>query len=134
MDAAGPITEGYAQAGQYKTQAALSAQQAKDVALQSIQSSEQRREQLNSALSTIAANRAGAGLSNDSPTAMAIQKAVARKGNRDEQITRLGYLNQGQSLRWQSAAQKKAARSAVTGGYIKGFVAVGKTAAAAMGA
>ena len=134
MDAAGPVLEGYSQAGQYKTQAALAAQQAKDVDLQSLQTSGQRREQLNSALSTISANRVQSGLSIDSPTGQAIAQGVRQRAVRDEQINRVGFLNQGQALRWQTAALKKAAKHAIIGGYLKGYAAIEQDAAKAAGA
>ncbi len=134
MDAAASVFGGYSDAAQYKTQAALATQQAKDVNLQSTQASEQHREQLNASLANISANRVQSGLSIDSPTAMAIQKEVKAGAGRTEQIQRLGYMNQGQSLQWQAAASRRAASNAITGGYLKGFVQAGKDAAAAAGA
>lgn len=133
MEAAGSIFGGYSSAAQYKTQAALATQQAKDVNLQSTQASEQHREQLNASLANIDANRAQSGLSIDSPTAMAIQGAVKDGAKRTEQIQRLGYMNQQQSLKWQAAASRRAASNAITGGYIQGFTDVAKTAAKAAG-
>lgn len=133
MDAAGSIFGGYSQAAQYTSQAALAAQQSKDVDLQSTQASEQRREQLNSSLSNIQANRAQGNLSPDSPTAMAIEGAVKAGSQRTEGIQRLGYLNQGQSLDWQAAADRRASSNAITGGYINGFAKVSQDAAKAAG-
>lgn len=133
MDAVGPVFGGFSQAQQYKSQAALSAQQAKDVSLQATQTSEQRREQLNASLANVTANRAEANLSPDSPTAMAIQGAIKSTAARTEAIGRLGSLNQEQALSWQAAAQRRAASNAITGGYISGFTAVGKDAAKVAG-
>lgn len=134
MDAIGPVFQGQAQAQQYTTQAALAAQQSKDVSLQATETSEQRREQLRSSLSNISANRAQGGLSNDSPTAIAIQNSIKATAQRTEQIGRTGSLNQEQSLNWQSAAYKKGAKNAIIGGYINGFTAVAQDAAKAAGA
>lgn len=133
MDAAGSIFGGYSQAAQYKTQAALSAQQAKDVDLQATQVSEQRREQLNASLANASANRAQAGLSPDSPTAMAIQGAMKSGAQRTEGMQRVGFLNQEQSLKWQGAAQRRAASNAITGGYINGITQTATDVAKAMG-
>lgn len=133
MDALGPVFGGYSQAQQYTSQAALATQQAKDVDLQATQTSEQRREQLNTSLANISANRAQGNVSLDSPTAVAINSAVKATAGRTEAIQRVGYLNQEQSLGWQAAAARRASSNAITGGYINGFVKVGQDAAAGAG-
>lgn len=134
MDAVGPVFGGYSQASQYKSQAKLAEQQAKDVSLQATQTSEQRREQLNAALANVSANRAQSGLSADSPTGVAINSAIKASAHRSEAIGRVGSLNQQQSLGWQAAAYRSAGKNAITGGFIDGFNKVGKAAAMAMGA
>lgn len=121
MDAVGSIMGGYSQAQQYTTQAALATQQAKDVSIQATQTSEQRREQLNSSLANVSANRAEGNLSPDSPTAMAIQGAITNASTRTQGINRLGFLNQEQSLQWQSSALTGASKNAITAGWVNGI-------------
>lgn len=121
MDAVGPIFSGNAQAQQYTDQAAQAAQQSKDVNIQSVEASGQRREALNASLSNIAASRAQGNLSADSPTGVAISSAVQAAGVRGQNIQRLGYLNQEQSLNNQASAYRRASSNAITGGYIDAY-------------
>ena len=129
----GQIFAGYSQAQTYNDQAALAERQAKDVNLQSVQVSEQRREQLRSSLATIAANRAQGGLNLDSPTAQAIEGAVKSGANRTEQIQRVGFQNQRQSLLWGAEDARRSASNAITAGWIGGATSAMGSAASAMG-
>ena len=134
MDAVAPIFAAHAQAQQYVNQAAQAQQQAKDVAIQATEVSEQRREQLNASLSNIQNNRAGADVGLDSPTAVAIRDAVTATSERGQAMSRLGSLNQIGSLNNQASGYKSAAKNSIIGGYISGFTAIGQDAAKAAGA
>lgn len=133
MDTVGPVFSGYSQAQQYTDQAAQAQQQSKDVNIQSVEASGQRRQALNASMANIAANRAEGGLSLDSPTGVAIASATQAASVRGQNIQRLGYLNQQQSLQNQASAYSSASSNAITGGYINGFVKTAQDAAAGAG-
>lgn len=112
------IMGGRSQARALKTEAAMLEAQARGAELQSVQSSERRREDLRAALSAITAGRAAAGLSLDSPSAIAIEKEIRRQSVRDEGVERVGFVNQAGALRMSAAARRRAGSNANLGGYI----------------
>lgn len=122
------VAAGKAKAAEYKAEAALAERQAKDVDLQAVQSSEQRREQLRASMAAIEARRAASGLSLDSGSAMAIDREVTRQAKRDEQIASVGFGNQKYALRYGAAAKRTSASNALTMGWINAGVSVVKTA------
>lgn len=89
----------YEQAGQAEASIA-------DVDMQAAQKSEQRAKALASAMATIESRRAGAGLSSDSPTGVAIERELMRSARRAGQIenasasqARAGLLAKANMLR-----------------------------------
>lgn len=119
LKAGSSVMAGRAQAQAYGAEAAMATRQAKDVDLQSLQSSERRREDLRAALSAITAQRAARGLSLDTPTAVAIEREIRRQSVRDEGVERLGFLNQSSALRMSAAAKRRAATNANRMGWME---------------
>lgn len=112
------IMGGRAQSKALKTEAVMLEAQAKGVDLQSLQSSERRREDLRASLAAVLANRAARGLSLDSPSAIAVEKELRKQSVRDEGVERVGFVNQAGALRMSAAARRRAGSNANLGGYI----------------
>jgi len=112
------IMSGRAQAKTYKTEAVMLEAQAKGVDLQSLQSSERRREDLRAGLAAVLAGRAARGLSLDTPSAIAVEKELRKQSVRDEGVERVGFVNQAGALRMSAAARRRAGSNANVGGYI----------------
>lgn len=134
MEATANVLSGNAKAKEYRFAATQAEQQARDVDLQALQASEQRREALNGAIATVDATRSAAGLSLDSPTAMAIEREIRRQSVRGEQINRLGSLNQSSALRLQARSYRGAAKTARLVGYLNAGTSIQDNAAKAMSA
>jgi hypothetical protein len=134
MEATAQVLGGNAKAREYRAGARQAEQQARDVDLQALQASEQRREALNGAIATVDARRSAAGLSLDSPTAMAIERETRRQSVRGEQINRLGSLNQSSALRLQASSMRSAAKTARLIGFLNAGTSIQDNAAKAMSA
>jgi hypothetical protein len=94
------------------SEALLAERQAQDVDLQALQTSEQRREQLHSAMATIEARRASSGAGLDSPSGDAIMAEVQRQSARAESIGRVGYGNQRAALLTSAQLKRQYGRTA----------------------
>lgn len=127
LAAYGEVAAGKAKAAEYRAEADLAERQAVDVDLQSLQSSEARRENLRSSMAAIEARRVSAGLSLDSPSAIAIEREVRRQSVRSEQIEKVGFGNQKYSLRYGAAAKRTSASNAKAAGWLNGAVSLGKS-------
>ncbi len=123
LSATSSIMSGRAQARSFANEAKQYDVQAKGVDLQSLQTSERRREELRANLSAITASRAAKGLSLDSPTGVAIEKELRRQAVRDEGAERVGFLNQAGALRMAAKAKRRGASSA----NLIGYLAAGQT-------
>lgn len=122
------ILGGMAERDALKKEASLLEQQARDVDLQAMQRSTMRREQLRSAMSTIEARRAAAGLSLDSPSAMAVGKEINRQTYRDISIDDATAANQRHALREQAKAKRKGAKMAMIQGTLGAVSSLGQMA------
>ena len=111
------IMSGRATAKALKSEAVQYDAQAKSTDLQSVQSSERRREDLMAAFAAIGVSRASRNLSLDSPTGIAIDKEIRRQAQRDEGIERLGYRSQASALRATAAAKRRGGSQANAMGY-----------------
>lgn len=127
MEAVGAVMQGNAQAQQYTNQAALATRQAKDVDLQALQVSGQRRDMLRSTLANIAADQVQKNVDPDSPSSIAIQNSVKNDAGRAELNQRIGFLNEKQSLLWGAQSAKQGVGNAITSGWINAFTAVQNT-------
>lgn len=132
--AAPSFMRGQSEKNALRSEAFIAERQAKDVKLQRTQESAMRQEQLRSVLSTIEARRAASGVGSDSPTALAIERAIVRQSHRDQSISRAGAANQIYALMVQAQAKRKAAKQAGQIGMWQAFNDVASTAAKAMGA
>jgi len=83
----------------YYDQAVQAEQSIRDVDLQAAQAGEVRAAQLNQAASAIIARRAASGLSQDSPTAQAIEKQMRHEAARAGQVAAASAANQRAGLR-----------------------------------
>jgi len=131
LEAAGAIMGGQARRQEAKAQAQQAEQQARDVDLAAKQTSEERRAALRASLSTIEATRSAAGLSLDSPTAMAIEREVKRQSVRGEQVGSLGSKQQSKALMLQGEALRRAGKNAALLGAVQAGVVASATAAKA---
>lgn len=118
IGAYGDFMGGKAAKAQAYSEAALMERQAQDVDLQALQSSEARRADLRSAISTIQARRAAAGVGLDSPSAIAIENAVRRQSQRAESIDRVGYGNQRTALKTSALMKRRYGKTAAQLGVI----------------
>lgn len=112
------IMSGRAQAKALKSEALQLQGQASSVDLQSVQSSERRREDFAATMAGITAQRAARGLSLDSPSAVAVEHELRRQAARDEGVERLGYRNQAAALRASAAAKRRGGSNANLTGYL----------------
>lgn len=131
LSGASQIMAGRATARGYANEAAQANIQAKAVDLQALQTSERQRENLRAAVAGIEANRAAKGLSLDSPTAIAIEKEIRRQSVRDENVDRLGFVNQSDALRRSARAKKKGASNSIMASYLGAAATVWEGAQAA---
>lgn len=102
--------------------------QARGTDLQTVQSSERRREDYRASLAAVEAGRAQMGASLDSPTAIAIEKEMRRQSVRDEGVERLGFRNQADALRRGAAARRAGAKNAIMASYLEAGAEVWKGA------
>lgn len=113
------IMAGRATARGYANEAAQADIQAKGSDLQATQSSERRREDRRAAIAALEADRAAKGLSLDSPTAVAIEREMARQSIRDEGVERLGFMNQSDALRRSARLKRKGASNSIMASYVQ---------------
>ena len=118
LSAGAQIMSGRSQARTLVNQAQQDEITAKGVDLQALQTSERRRENLRAQIAAFTANRAAKGLSLDSPTGVAIEKELRRQSVRDENVERLGFVNQADAYRRSSRLRKKGASNAIMASYI----------------
>lgn len=118
FQAAGAILGGKAAKAQAYSEADLAERQAQDVDLQALQTSEARADQLRSAMSTIEARRASAGVGLDSPSADAITREIQRQSARAQSIGQVGFNNQTTALRTTALMKRQYGSNALTLGYL----------------
>lgn len=136
VGAAASIQQGQAQSAALKAQQLQQEQRAQQLQTRAMQDEAARREELASNLSTIAAVRAGRGLSQVSPTALAIRNDVTGDAMGDMRISRLNILNGAESERQSAIVSGKAASAALTAGYFgagKSLLDFGASAAGMVG-
>lgn len=114
FQAIGTIGAGKATKAQAYSEAALAERQAQDVDLQALQTSEARRAELRSAMSTIEARRAAANVGMDTPSGDAIRREIQRQSARAESIDRVGYGNQKTALNTSAVLKRQYGKSALT--------------------
>lgn len=119
LSAGSSIMSGRATARSLATEAQQYEVQARGIDLQATQSSERRREDWRATLAAINADRAQRGLSEDSPTGIAIEREMRRQAVRDEGVERLGFRNQADALRRGAAVRRSGARNAIMASYLE---------------
>lgn len=134
MEAVGIIGTASAQRKQLNAEARLAERQVKDIDLQSLQASGQRRAALNDSLSTIDALRASSGLDLDSPTAQAIERQTRLDAVTNEKIEQVGFNNQKFAARYGAQIKRAGAKNVMTAGYIDAFNKTGQAVAKAYAA
>lgn len=134
MEAAASLITADAQKKTYSAQARLAERQARDVDLQSAEAAARRRDQLAGAMSTIETRRAAAGLSSDSPTAIAIERGMRRQVSRDIVTDGRGYRNQRYALLQGAASSRQAGNAAMIVGTLNAGQSLVNQAASAASA
>lgn len=119
LSAGSSIMSGRAQARGYANEAAQAEIQAKGVDLQTLQTSERRREDFRASVASIEANRIARGLSLDSPSAIAAEKELRRQAVRDEGAEALGFRNQSDALRRSARAKRRGASNSIMASYMQ---------------
>lgn len=117
-----------------RNQAFMAQLEGKQSRLRGVQIAERAREDLNSNLATVAAIRAGRGLSADSATARAIERRTVEDSYRDEGVAVLAELNRAGASDMQRQGYMttaKWARPLATIGAIGSFLQAGSYAAGA---
>lgn len=135
LSAGATIMSGRSQARTLVNQAQQDEITAKGVDLQALQTSERRRENLRAQFASLAANRAARGLSLDTPSAIAVEKEIRRQSVRDENVERLGFVNQSDAYRRSARIRRRGASNAIMASYLSaaGTVWEGAQNAAAAG-
>jgi len=118
FQAVGSLYGGKAAKAQAQSEALLAERQARDVDLQAMQASEARRAELRQNMSTIEARRAAAGVGLDSPSALAISRALRKQTSRAESIDRVGFGNQRTALLTTAAMKRAYGKTAAVLGYV----------------
>lgn len=118
ISAYGSYMGGKAAKAQAYSEAALAERQAQDVDLQALQTSEARRADLRSAISTIQARRAASNVGLDSPSAIAIENAMRRQSQRAESIDQVGFGNQRTALKTTALMKRRYGKSAAALGLL----------------
>ena len=112
------VKQGEAQSAALKFQQQQQQQREEQLRTRAMQDEAARREELASNLSTIEAIRAGRGLSQSSPTALAIRDDVTDNAMDAMRVSRLNILNGAESARQAGEQAGSAASTALTSGYL----------------
>ncbi|WP_298372668.1 hypothetical protein [Azospirillum sp.] len=120
----GSVQQGQAQAEQQRYQQRQQQLREEQLRTQAMQDETARREELTANLNTIAAVRAGRGLSQTSPTALVIRDDTTNDAMDAMHTSRLNILNGAESARQAGIQAGNAADSAAAGGWIKGGVSL----------
>jgi hypothetical protein len=120
----GSVQQGQAQAEQARYQQRQQQLREEQLRTQAMQDETARREALTANLNTIAAVRAGRGLSQTSPTALVIRDDVTNDAMDAMHTSRLNILNGAESARQAGIQAGNTADSAASSGWIKGGVSL----------
>lgn len=115
---AGAVGGARAQSAAYRAQAAEQDRAARLSMTRAKQEEAQRREELASTMGTIAAVRAGRGLSQTSPTGIAAANAIRSDAMSDLVTERENSIMQSDAMRRQAAMNRSMASSVRTAGYL----------------
>lgn len=115
---AGSIMSGYSRASEMKQEAANYEARAAQIGIQRNQDSANRYTELDSAMQTIAALRGARNVGFDSPTAMAIDKAVNKQARAGILSSQAGYIADQDAARRSGKALRRGSRMAVASGWI----------------
>lgn len=127
LQAVSSIQQGKAQAAQYKTQAASMDLEAKAAETNAAIEEAQRRERLREVLSSQKAQMAAAGVSSSSISGRVLEEASTNKMMQEQRIANLSTSTSSAINRLNISGAKKAATSAVIGGWLGGASSAGTT-------
>jgi hypothetical protein len=118
LKAGGSIMSGFSRSSQMKQEAANARMRANQIRLQGKQDKAQRLTEFDSAIQTIAALRGARGVGFDSPSAIAVDRALARQSREGLLVSQLGFSTEYDNLQRSARALKRGARMAVIEGFM----------------
>jgi hypothetical protein len=118
LSAAGKFMEGRERATAQRFESEQHARIAQENRIAADQTEARRRDQLTSSLGTIMAIRAGRGVGEASPTALAGMNEVIEDETRDMRTERLNYLTRAEQSRLASQMSRRQSRGSLLSSYI----------------
>jgi len=118
LGAAGKVMAGREQSRAAMFESQQKDREAEELKIAAAQTEARRREHLTSSLETIASIRAGRGVGEGSPTAMASYEEIISDESRDIRTERYNYLSRIEQNRLASQMSKRKARMSLLSGYI----------------
>ena len=114
----GSIMSGYSRASEMKQEAANYEMRASQLGIQRNQDSANLYTELDSAMQTIAALRGARNVGFNSPTAVAVDKAVQKQARAGILSSQAGYIAKQDSARRSAKSLRRGSRMAVAGGWL----------------
>lgn len=121
LKAGGSIMGGFNRASEMRQEAANARSRANQVRLQGTQDKAQRLSELDTAIQTIAALRGARNVGFNSPSAIAIDRALNRQSTEGLLVSQLGFSTEYDNLQRSARAMNRGARMAI----LQGFVGAG---------
>lgn len=119
LSAAGSVMAGREKSRAEMFNSQQKTREAQEYKIAAAQVEARRREALTSSLETIQSIRAGRGVGEGSPTAMAMFDEIISDESRDIRTERLNYLTRAEQARMASKMSKKQSKMSLIGGYMQ---------------
>lgn len=117
LKAGGSILGGFSRASQLRQEAANASARASQIRLQAQQDKAQRVSEFDAAIQTIAALRGARNVGFDSPSAIAVDRALARQSREGLLVSQLGFSTEYDNLQRSARALRRGSRLAVVEGF-----------------